>query len=445
MKVENIKSENMSFEYKINFTAAEIEEALDKKVAEKAKNFKMQGFRKGHVPLNIVKQNVINSVLGDVLENLINKACDSVIREKKIEELASRPSYKFDKQYEYGKDAEVVITIDSAPLFDLKPYEFEIDKVTPKITEEDVEASFKEFLAANPVYDDVSESYVIQPGDQVKYSAKCYNKGTYSKKKSFGNTVIIPNVIPEGAEFLENFAGKKVGEEFDFVPATNKNLTYKITIKSIQKEVKGLSMKEYAEKKGIKEVDTLVNYIKQKLENKFNSQSYLYHKNQILEILTSQYSFDIPQKIFDQEMQTVIATVNKDYEDKLKAAEKDSTIKVPEKKTEEQLKEEYSDTVKKRVILGYILNKIARKENVTVSDKELIAAIQFEADNSPYMSQHILNYYRNNQQALAFKRAELVEYKVMNLLINKSKAKTTKELKQNEIDEIVKKLMEEDD
>ena len=61
------------------------------------------------------------------------------------------------------------------------------------------------------------------------------------------------------------------------------------------------------------------------------------------------------------------------------------------------------------------------------------------------MSQHILNYYRNNQQALAFKRAELVEYKVMNLLINKSKAKTTKELKQNEIDEIVKKLMEEDD
>lgn len=436
MNFENIKSDGMSLEYKVTFSAEEIESDIEKAIEKRAKIFKMQGFRQGHVPLHIVRSNVENSVIKDVLDNLISEACKSVIKEAKVKDLASKPTYKFENRYEKGKDLSLTISIETAPSFELRPYEMEITKVLPKVSEKEIEEAIKVLMLTYPIYEKAELGYKVKSKDEVSYKADCYNKGVESKKKSFANKVIIPDVIPEDAEFLKNFVGKKVGESFDFVPATDKNLTYKITIKSIKKALTDLPVEEFAKKRNFKDIKEMQSAVKQELETGINNQAFIYHKNQILEKLEKEYKFDLPQGILDKEMNAVLNNVKQEAEATAKKAGKK-----PEIKSDEELRKEYADVVRKRVLLGYVLNKIAKEEKITATDKEVQQAILAEINRNPNMAQFIVDYYSKNPEALAYKKAEIIEYKVVSFLISKAKTKEVEKTKK-EIDEIVNKLLE---
>jgi len=436
MNFENIKSDGMSLEYKVTFSAEDIESNIEKAVEKRAKTFKMQGFRPGHVPLHIVRSNVENSVIKDVFDDLISEACKSIVKDAKVQDLASKPTYKFENKYEKGKDLNLTVFIEVAPSFKLLPYEMEITKVLPKVSEKEVKEATKAFMIDFPIYEKAEFGYAVKSKDEISYKADCYNKGVASKKKSFSNKVIIPDAIPEGAEFLQNFIGKKVGESFDFVPATDKNLTYKITIKSIKKALTDLSIEEFAKKKDFKDAKEMQTAIKEKLESDINNQAFIYHKNQILEKLEKEYKFDLPQGILEQEMDIVLKNVKQEAE---VAARK--TGKKPEVKSDEELRKEYKDIVRKRVLLGYVLNKIAKEEKITASEKEVQQAILAEINSNPNMAQGIVNYYSKNPEAVAYKKAEIIEYKVISFLISKAKVKEVEKTKK-EIDEIVNKLLE---
>ena len=435
MKFENLKSEGMKHEYKVVFTADEIEKEIVKAVEERAKTFKMQGFRPGHVPLNIVRNSVENSVIKDVFENLISKACDEIIKESKAQDLASRPVYKFENNYEKGKDVNLTLTIEAAPDFELKSCEIEITKILPKVSKEEVEEARKNLMLSSPIYDKAEDGYAIKAQDEVSYRAVCYNQGVESKKKSFQNTVTIPDVIPEGAEFLEKFVGKKVKDSFDFVPATDKDLTYKVTVKSIKKALSDISPEDYAAKRGFKDLAELDGAIKEKLENDINAKAFLYHKNQILESLGNIYNFELPKGVVEQEMQSVIASVKKDIADAEKKGEK------IEKKSDEELIKEYSDVVNKRVLLGYVLNKIAKQEGIFATDREVQSVIMSEINRNPSMANIMIEYYSKNPGAVAYKKAEIIEHKVVSHLVSKAKI-TDVEKTMKEVEEIVEKLLE---
>ena len=259
------------------------------------------------------------------------------------------------------------------------------------------------------------------------------------KKKSFANTILIPDAIPEGAEFLSNFVGKKIGESFDFVPATDKNLKYKITIRSIKKALTDLSPEEYAKRRGFKDLKELDAAIKEKLENDINVQAFLYHKNQILETLEKQYKFDLPQGVVDQEMDSVIANVKRELANDAKKAGKDS--KKEKQKTDDELKKEFADVVNKRVLLGYVLNRIAKEEKISATDREVQNAIVAEINRNPATAKAMVEYYSKNPGAVSYKKAEIIERKVVSFLVGKAKCKEVAKTKQ-EIDAIVEKLLE---
>ena len=439
MKFENLKSDGMHYEYKVVFSADEIENQITEAVKDRAKTFKMQGFRPGHVPLDIVRKNVENSVIKDAFDNLIGKACSDLIKETKATDLAARPTYKFESNYEKGKDVNLTLTFEVAPDFKLQSYEMEIEKIVPSVSDKEVEEAREQFMKFSPIYEKAEKGYAIQAKDEVAYHATCYNKGVESKKKSFSNTIFIPDAIPEGAEFLANFVGKKVGESFDFVPATDKNLNYKVVVKSIKKALSDIKPEDYAKRHGFDSLKEFDEAIKENLENEINSQAFIYHKNQILEALEKQYKFDLPKGVVEQEMNSVIANVKREMAEEAKRAGKDAKKEKP--KTDEELKKEYEDVVRKRVLLGYVLNRIAKEEKIGASDREVQNVISAEINRNPASAQALIQYYTNNPGAISYKRAEIIEHKVVSFLVAKAKGKEVAKTKK-EVDEMVKKLLE---
>lgn len=428
----------MKREYNVILTAEDIENGIVKAVAEKARTFKMSGFRAGHVPLNVVRNNVEDSVISNVFDSLISNACNEIVKDLKVTSLALKPVYRFENKYEKGKDAKLTVTIEIAPAFDLKPYDIEMTKIVPDVNDEDVSNEIKRIISFAPIYAKAEADYVVKPLDAVAYRAVCHNNKTGKQEKSFNNKVIIPSNIPEDAKFLAGFIGTKAGDVYEFSPPEEKDLTYKIHIKSVEKALIDISPEEYAQKRGFKSLDEFKSAVRTSLENEIGANAFIYHKNQVLETLVKQYDFKLPQGIVDNEMKNVVADVKRELE---KEQKKHPESKV-EKKSEEEIRKEYADVVNKKVLLGYVLNKIAQKENITATNEEVSNAIQIEIERNPRLRDALIDYYSKNEGAIAYKKAEIIEYKVVSFLIGKAKTNEVKKTK-TEVDKIVKELLEE--
>ena len=442
MKFEKVKSEGLRHEYDVVISAEDIENKVVEIVKNRAKTYKMQGFRPGHVPLNIVRNGVENTAIKEALDALISNASMAVVKESKVAKLATNPMYKLKGQYEKGKDLGITLYFDESPSFELKSYDLKIEKVIPNVSKKEIDEAIKRTMDASPVYEKAEPNYAIKPKDMVSYQATCYNNGIESKKKSFSHVIMIPDVIPEGAEFLGNFVGKKVGESFDFVPATDKNLNYKIEVKSIEQAITDITPEDYAKRKGLSDKKVLEDTIKQQMENEINDLAYIYHKSQILEQFSKDYKFDIPQEVFDREMKIAVASYKR--EEEADAPISKPTEKSKKKKSDEEIKKELEDVVNKRCILGYVLSKISEKENITISEADINAAINAEILRNQMHAQNIIDYYTKNPGALDFKKAEVLERKVIEFLLTKSAGDEVKKTK-SEVEKLLDELLQDDE
>lgn len=443
MKIESIKVERLSSEglksvYKISVPAEVVEDALNTEAKERGRNFKMPGFRPGHVPISIIRNRFRVDVKKGALDKIVSVACNKVIKDEKIEELAVRPNYKLDNQLEDNKDLNFSLTIEVAPKFELKPYDFEISKAVPNVPQSEIEEFRKNIMDSNPIHKDSKEGDVVQNLDKVTYKALYYKDGNADASKDANGSVVIPLTVPDDEKFLKILINKKVGDELDFNPEDQPNVTYKVSIEKIEKAIKDVNPKDYAVKAGFKDLSEWDTTIKRHIENNINNQAYLYHKSQIIEALMKQYSFDLPQSVIDRETQVVLNQIKAEREERKKKGDE------IEDKTDEELKKEYAETIDKRVLLGYIFNKIAVKENIVASDDELNKVVWDEINQNPQFANQIVDYYRKNPVLLTYKRAEITEHKVVDFLVSNAKTKN-EPLTLNEITEKVHKLLEEDD
>ena len=111
---------------------------------------------------------------------------------------------------------------------------------------------------------------------------------------------------------------------------------------------------------------------------------------------------------------------------------------------DEEIKEELKDVVNKRCILGYVLNKISEKEKITVSEADINAALNAEISRNPRNAQNIIDYYTNNPGALDFKKAEILERKVIDFLLTKTTGEEVKKTKE-ELEKTLGELWKDDE
>ncbi|MDR2666841.1 MAG: hypothetical protein LBB34_01840 [Holosporales bacterium] len=441
MKFENTKLDGMRREYRVILSGEEIENEIIIAVKARAKNFRMQGFRPGHVPLEIVRKNTEDTVVKEVFDTMISAACDQLVKKNNLGNLATKPTYRFENTYKKGGDVNLLFNIEIAPSFDIQPYEIEITKIVPKVGDKEVADAVKRLVEESPIHEKADKNHKIQLRDKVFYKAACFNKGVESRKKSFSSEILIPATVPEDAEFLKSFIGKKIGESFNFVPATNENLSYRITITSIEKAL-NVTPEIYAKKRGLENSKALSAAVREKLEQDINFSAFLYHKNQILEALGKLYSFELPQSVVEQEQRNVIATAKKELERKVGGESKGGKRSKKEKPVvDEKFEKECLDIAKKRVLLGYVLNKIALKEKITVSEKELQNVIAAEINRNQQIAKALIDRYSNDREAVSYKKAEIIEHKVISFLISKARV-TQVEKTKKEVDAIVKKLLD---
>lgn len=413
---------------------ATFEGLLTKKLEEIQKNAKIQGFRPGHAPLDLIKTKYGSSVKGEVLDDLIQEKTTAELKKQDIRP-AARPELKLET-FEEGKEIVWTISVEALPKIEVKPFDtLAITKLTAKPNDEEINAALDRLANAKRKTQKIEANRATKKGDIVvidfvgSIDGKEFKGG--SGKDYFldlGSNTFIPG-------FEDQLIGKKIGDKVDvdvtFPEAyhakelAGKKALFKVDLKELREVVKPAFDDDFAKEFGMKTMDDMKKAVADELQKEYDKVSRMHQKRALLDALAVQYSFEIPQSMVDGEFQAIW----NQFEDAKKKNQLDEDEK---KKSEDELKKEYRAIAERRVRLGLLLAEVANLNNITVAREDLSKALMAEAQRYPGQEKMVIEYYQKNPQALDMIKAPLFEEKVVDYILGKAKI-TEKELSVKEL------------
>jgi len=426
MSVEKINKANAVI--KIELDNSVINTQKEKVAKRLSKQVKVDGFRKGKVPVAIVKKMYAETIDKEAVDELIQDEYQAGLKELNIkqDDIVGEPIFtKFDKGEE---KTEIEIKLSLKPEVVIEQYEDLIPEVElPKISKKDVKAKIKEYAkqASEPVKIDkeVAEKGDFAVIDFIGYidDKEMENGEANDFPLELGSNSFIPG-------FEDQVEGMKVGEEkeinvkfpenYQAKEIAGKDAKFKVTLKEIRAKETPEIDDELAKKLLQKEdatVDTLKEEIRKELEMAKKAELFEPKKEELVEKLLESVEFDLPDAVVEKEAELVInekASQMTPEEIQALTSNEDELNKL-----REDAKKEAAEKVK----LTFIIDELAKKENVTVDDNQVLQVLYFEALRAGQDAEKLIEYYKENNLLPAVKMSMVQEQLLSTLLDKKAK------------------------
>lgn len=421
---------------KINSANAKINAAITRntldvnieKIAKQlSKDAKVPGFRKGKVPMDAVKkqygERLVQDAEAQALRDLLNEglklmeiAPDTLIGEPQIT--------KFEKN-DSGIDVEV--TIATRPAIELGDYVALIpDVAKPAIADDAVIARIEELASAQAPLITVDETRPLREGDTALIDFEGFIDGAAfegGKAENFslhlGSGQFIPGFedqvigMSKGDEktidvtFPENYGGEKLA---------GKPASFKVKVHAIQAKEPVVLDDELAKKMlpGFEDanLDMLKEKVKEQLENEAMSKLYNDElKPNLMEHFVATFTIDLPDFIVEQEIDMALNKKAREMSEEEIAQLRDNAEKIKE------MRETFRDDACRAVKATFIVDALAKAENISVNEQELMQTIYYEAMQ---MGQDPAAVYKNYQESgyLPAIQMAMIEDRVLSKLLN---------------------------
>ena len=418
MKVTELKKKGLEREFKVVIPSKDVADKLNISLEKISKDVEIEGFRKGKVPLNIVKQRFGQNALNQTLDELIQSTSNEVIRENNLR-LAIKPKVDV-KNFGEEKDLEYIMTLELLPEFkteDIK--KIKLTKFVSKVNEEDYKKTL-DTLSKTQQNFQKKDGKVVQNGDGVLLNLKpTYNNEIVKEALIENRMTIVGNkmIMPE----IENkLIGTKAGDKLNFTCKFPKNFPNKnIAEKDVKVEIDILEVRipqkkvlddDFAKSLGASDVNDLKEKVKKQMQGELDNASKLVIKKDLIEQLDKIHKIKLPQGLINYEFENIWAKFN---EDKSKGL----IDKSDKNKKEDELKKEYKSIAERRVKVGLVLAKIGEDNKITVTEDDVKKAIEEEILRQPEAKEQIIKFYTENSQALASLKAPIFEEKVVDHIL----------------------------
>jgi len=169
MQVTETLNEGLKRSYTITVTAAELDAKVQEKLVEAQPEIEMKGFRKGKVPLPILKKQFGQRILGDAMQDAIDGAMKEHF-DKSGDRPALQPEVKMvdGETWSEGKDVVVEMSYEALPpIPDVDASKVKIDRLVVKATDADVEEALKNLAGTAQSFEDRKKGSKAKDGDQI--------------------------------------------------------------------------------------------------------------------------------------------------------------------------------------------------------------------------------------------------------------------------------------
>ncbi|MBU2960475.1 trigger factor [Citreicella sp. C3M06] len=443
MQVTETLNEGLKRAYELVLTAEELDAKVNSKLKEAQPEIEMKGFRKGKVPMPLLKKQYGQRLMGESMQEAIDDAMSKHF-EASGDRPALQPQVKMtNDDWKEGEDVAVVMSYEKLPeVPELDLSGVAIEKLVVKADDAAVDEALASLAKTAQDFNDRAADAEAQDGDQVvidfvgKVDGEAFEGGTAED---------YPLVIGSGSfipGFEEQLVGVKAGdekavevsfpEEYGAENLAGKAAVFDVTVKAVKEPVDAAIDDEMAKKFGAEDLAGLKAQISERLEAEYAGAARQVMKRGLLDELDKLVSFELPPALVEAEAGQIAHQLWHEEHPEVQDHNHDSIEPTDEHKT----------LAERRVRLGLLLAEIGQKAEVEVTDAEMTQAIISQARQYPGQERAFFDFVRQNQQMQQQLRAPIFEDKVIDHIAAQATV-TEKEVTKDELQAAVEALDEE--
>ena len=359
---EIVKKENCRVVLKVEIPQDEVKAEFEKVYKGLIQHASVPGFRKGHVPLTIIKTRYGELAKEEVMQHLISSSFQDAIKEKNLEVL-TEPLVE-EAQLKPEEPLSYKATFDVRPEIKLGDYnKAKFTKKIKKITEKDLDASLKDIQERFAQYITV-EKKELALKDYALVDIKVTEGGKETLNRE-GVTIYIDDA-GFGKGFGEKVTGLKKEEERGFTLGEKMNVWIKL--RDIKEKRLSPVDDELAKDVGLDNLEKLKEDLQKRLEAFEEEKAHRELIGQIDEHILSIGEVSPPESVIKKREEFLLEEMRQSFEQQGKKDEY--------KAKEEELKKGAREGSLKRVKLAYLLDEIGRRENIKVNEEEIEADLK---------------------------------------------------------------------
>ena len=422
MQVSVETGEGLERKLTVQVPAETVDAQVESRLQSMRSQVKIDGFRPGKVPLNVVKkryaEQVFQEVAGEVMQNTFR---DAVTQENLRP--ASDPSIE-PKSFELGKPLEYVATFEIYPEVELAPVSsLKIKKLVAEIKDADVDGLLETLRKQKTNWSEVDRA--AEDGDRVTISFKGSIDGELFEGGSAENVPLVigsSSMIPGFEEQIiglakdaESTINITFPADYSAANLAGKPAEFAITVSKVEISELPVLDDAFAKDFGVEEggLEKLREDVKNNMQRELDTRIKSDLKSKVMDQLLEANSVQVPNAIVQQEAEALKQQASTQGGD--------------------QPVESYMEDAERRVKLGIILGDLVKLADIQPDQAKVYERIELMAKDYDDPSEFV-NYYKTNPQMMRGVESLVVEDMIVDWVAGQAKVSTV----DSSFDEVMK-------
>ena len=390
---------------------------VDRRLRELSRTANVRGFRKGKVPLPVIKQQYSSQVRGEAVDQLIRESYNDALSKENLRP-ATNPRIE-PIQMEPGNDLKYAALIEVMPEVSIKPVDsLAIERPTAEITEADVDAMIESMRRQRVGYEAVERA--AEKGDRVTVDFAGRVDGVAFEG---GTGTDMQVVIGSGraiADFEAALVGMSKGEtktapvkfpdNYGAKELAGKNAEFDLTAKSVEGEVLPTVDDEFSQAFGITEggIDALRAEVRRSMEREAAQAVRTKLRAQVFEALQRDNPVELPRALVEEQVQQL----QLDLLQRMGRQIQDASQLPP--------REPFEEPARRRVALGLLIGELARREKLQPERERVFARLEELAASYPN-PEEVRRAYLQDANAMRQIETGVVEDLVVDWILSRAR------------------------
>lgn len=421
MDIQLKENKGLTREITVSISAGDVAKAIEEQCTEVGKQMKVDGFRPGKVPINVVKQRHGEAILQQTRQNLMNNALAEAVHKHSLAiagevQMNETPELKENEDFSFKATVEIFPEIKPTGLSNIK-----LTREKAKPTDQMVKDALQNLQERLRTFKDKADA--ASKGDRITFTGQGYTlKGETEKAFEGGNLENFPVIIGSGSlipGFEDQLEGLKAGDkknvtvtfpkEYHAPDLAGQKAIFKIEVNKVEAPEDVPLDDAFAQTLGQESIDVLKEALLKGIQQDLDRASEQRLKRSLFDHLDKKNAFDLPENLVNREVEGLVQTQAQRFMQQGLPPEQMSDMLG-------KLREEFKDIGVRRVKLGLLLAEIAKQKDIKVEEAEIRKAVLDEIERAGAQGQQVRDFYstpQNRQQLVG----PLLEEKVTRLLM----------------------------
>ncbi|MGM0433254.1 MAG: trigger factor [Pseudomonadota bacterium] len=420
MQVSLESTSNIERRMTIGVPAEEVEQQVDQRLREAAKQVRLNGFRPGKVPMKVVRKRFGQGVRQEVLGEVMRNAWMEAIQEQDVQP-ASQPRFE-PQTVEEGKDFEFVAVFEVMPEIEVGDLsQISVEKPWSEVQDKDINKMIDNLRRQQATYKEVKRKAKKKDVMTIDFTGTIdgeeFEGGSGEDQQlTLGDGQMIPG-------FEDQLVGAKTGEEhtldvtfpedYQNEELAGKQAQFQVTVKKVEEPQLPALEKEFFEQFGV-EAETEEEFreeVRKNMERELKNGIQNRIKQQVIDGLLEVTELEVPQGMVDQEIERMKQEAVQQFGGQMDPSQLPSEL--------------FQDQAQRRIKTGLLFQQLVQDADLEVDSERVDEKIR-EIASTYQDPDEVVEYYNNNPQEKQQVESSVLEDQVVDYVLENAKVKQKK-------------------